>query len=104
MTGRERRAHLTLIRSFHLADFLTLGNAACGVLAVFAIMRYVETRAPRGLLAAIALIPLALVLDVLDGRVARWRMRHSALGASSTRWPTSSRSAWRPRPSPSAPA
>jgi len=48
VTGRERRAHLTLIRSFHLADFLTLGNAACGVLAVFAIMSYVETRAPRG--------------------------------------------------------
>ena len=80
MTGRERRTHLTLIRSFHLADFLTLGNAACGVLAVFAIMSYVETRAPRGLQAAIILIPLALVLDVLDGRVARWRMRHSALG------------------------
>ena len=80
MTGRERRAHLTLIRSFHLADFLTLGNAACGVLAVFAIMSYVQTRAPRGLQAAIILIPLALVLDVLDGRVARWRMRHSALG------------------------
>jgi CDP-diacylglycerol--serine O-phosphatidyltransferase len=80
VTGRERRTHLTLIRSFHLADFLTLGNAACGVLAVFAIMSYVETRAPRGLLAAIMLIPLALILDVLDGRVARWRMRHSALG------------------------
>jgi CDP-diacylglycerol---serine O-phosphatidyltransferase len=80
VTQRERRAHLTLIRSFHLADFLTLGNAACGVLAVFAIIRYVELRAPRCLLAAILLIPLALVLDVLDGRVARWRMRHSALG------------------------
>jgi CDP-diacylglycerol--serine O-phosphatidyltransferase len=80
VTGRERRTHLTLIRSFHLADFLTLGNAACGVLAVFAIMSYVETRAPGSLLAAIILIPLALVLDVLDGRVARWRMRHSALG------------------------
>jgi CDP-diacylglycerol--serine O-phosphatidyltransferase len=69
-----------MIRGFHLADFLTLGNAACGVLAVFATMRYVETRQLRCFLAATALIPLALVLDVLDGRVARWRMRHSALG------------------------
>jgi CDP-diacylglycerol--serine O-phosphatidyltransferase len=74
------RAHLTMIRSFHLADFLTLGNAACGVLAVFAMMRYAESREARCLLAALALIPLALVLDVLDGRVARWRQRHSAMG------------------------
>ena len=35
-----------MIRGFHLADFLTLGNAACGVLAVFAMMRYVEARDP----------------------------------------------------------
>jgi CDP-diacylglycerol--serine O-phosphatidyltransferase len=69
-----------MIRGFHLADFLTLGNAAGGVLAVFATMSYVEARDVRWLLAATALIPLAFVLDVLDGRVARWRMRHSALG------------------------
>jgi CDP-diacylglycerol--serine O-phosphatidyltransferase len=80
MTPGRRSAHLTLIRSFHLADFLTLGNAACGVLAVFAMMRYVDTRQVRCLLVAAALIPLAFVLDVLDGRVARWRMKHSAMG------------------------
>ena len=72
--------HLSMIRSFHLADFFTLGNAACGVLAVFAVMGYVEARTPRHLLTAAALIPLALVLDVLDGRVARSRQRHSAMG------------------------
>jgi CDP-diacylglycerol--serine O-phosphatidyltransferase len=80
MTATRRSAHLTLIRGFHLADFLTLGNAACGVLAVFAMMRYVATGQARCLLVAIALIPLAFVLDVLDGRVARWRMKHSAMG------------------------
>jgi CDP-diacylglycerol--serine O-phosphatidyltransferase len=69
-----------MIRGFHLADFFTLANAACGVLAVFAVMGYVETRNPQHLLAATALIPLALVFDVLDGRVARWRMNHSAMG------------------------
>ena len=72
--------HLSMIRSFHLADFFTLGNAACGVLAVFAVMGYVEARTPRYLLTAAALIPLALVLDVLDGRVARSRQKHSAMG------------------------
>jgi CDP-diacylglycerol--serine O-phosphatidyltransferase len=72
--------HLSMIRGFHLADFLTLGNAACGMLAVFAVMAFVETRDVRCLLAAAAFIPLALVLDVLDGRVARSRRRHSAMG------------------------
>jgi CDP-diacylglycerol--serine O-phosphatidyltransferase len=69
-----------MIRGFHLADFLTLGNAGCGVLAVFAAMAYVETRDARHLLAAAGLLPLALILDVLDGRVARSRQRHSAMG------------------------
>jgi len=69
-----------MIRGFHLADFLTLGNAGCGILAVFAVMEYMGTRNLRRLLVAAALIPLALVLDVLDGRVARSRRRHSAMG------------------------
>jgi len=72
--------HLSMLRGFHLADFLTLGNAACGMLAVFAVLAFVETRDVRCLLAAAALTPLALVLDVLDGRVARSRRRHSAMG------------------------
>jgi len=69
-----------MIRGFHLADFLTLGNAACGMLAVFAVMAYVETHEARRLLAAAALIPVALVFDVLDGRVARSRRNYSAMG------------------------
>ena len=77
LTGRR---HLSMIRGFHLADFLTLGNAGCGILAVFAVMEYMGTRDLRRLLVAAALIPLALVLDVLDGRVARSRMRHSPMG------------------------
>jgi CDP-diacylglycerol--serine O-phosphatidyltransferase len=77
---RARPVHLSMIRGFHLADFLTLANAACGVLAVFAVLSYVEARAPGRLLLATALIPLALLFDVLDGRVARSRQRHSAMG------------------------
>jgi CDP-diacylglycerol--serine O-phosphatidyltransferase len=48
--------------------------------AVFAVMGYVEARTPQRLLAATALIPLALVFDILDGRVARSRQKHSAMG------------------------
>jgi CDP-diacylglycerol--serine O-phosphatidyltransferase len=72
--------HLSMIRGFHLADFLTLANAACGVLSIFGAMAYLETGDRRRLLAAMALLPGALVFDVLDGRVARWRMRHSPMG------------------------
>ena len=80
MSIPQRRRHLSMIRGFHLADFLTLANAACGVLAVFAVMAYFETRDVSRLLAAAALIPLALVFDALDGRVARGRRKHSAMG------------------------
>jgi CDP-diacylglycerol--serine O-phosphatidyltransferase len=69
-----------MIRGFHLADFLTLGNAACGMVALFLVLTYVETRELSRLLLAAGLIPLAFVFDVLDGRVARWRQMHSAMG------------------------
>lgn len=71
----------SMIRSFQLADWITVGNACAGVAALFAAMSYLQTPTERGhLLAACALIPLALVLDVLDGKVARWRHESSLLG------------------------
>ena len=36
----KQAKHLSMIRSFHLADWFTLGNAACGVGALFAVMSY----------------------------------------------------------------
>lgn len=72
--------HFSMIRDFHLADWLTLGNAGCGVAAVFAVMSHLQGGAPRQLLLASALVVVAFVLDVFDGRVARWRQRSSLLG------------------------
>ena len=69
-----------MIRNFHLADWLTLGNAVCGVGALFAIMGYLQTGEVRQVLFACALIVLAFVFDVFDGRVARWRQKSSAMG------------------------
>lgn len=71
----------SMIRSFVLADVLTLGNAFCGTGAVLALLQYLVTGATRWLVIAMALLPLALVFDFADGRVARWRHRKSALGA-----------------------
>ena len=72
--------HFSMIRGFHLADFFTLANAACGVASVFFAMSYMDSRSVAHFLAAAALLPAALILDVLDGRIARWRHTHSALG------------------------
>jgi CDP-diacylglycerol--serine O-phosphatidyltransferase len=69
-----------MIRGFHLADFFTLANAACGVAAIFFAMLYMTSQSAAHFFAAAAMAPAAFVFDVLDGRVARWRQRHSALG------------------------
>lgn len=72
--------HFSLLRGFHLADWFTLANAACGTGAVLALMAAMAEGSSRLLLFAAALIPLALLFDVLDGRVARWRHQQSSLG------------------------
>ena len=79
-SAEKSRKHFSMIRGFHLADFFTLGNAACGVAAVLMAMRYLGTRDLADLLIAAALAPAAFVFDVLDGRIARWRQTSSALG------------------------
>ena len=77
---RPAPRHFSMIRGFHLADAFTLGNAACGVGAVFLAMAYVASRSTELFLWGAALAPAAFVFDVFDGRVARWRQTHSALG------------------------
>ncbi len=72
--------HFSMIREFHLADVLTLANAACGLAAVLCAMLYMGSHAPVHYFTAAALTPAALVFDWLDGRVARVRHTYSALG------------------------
>jgi CDP-diacylglycerol--serine O-phosphatidyltransferase len=69
-----------MIRSFHLADFFTLANGCCGTAAIFVAMAHVRQGGVEKVYAAGALVALALVFDVLDGRIARWRHRASPLG------------------------
>lgn len=69
-----------MIREFHLADWFTLGNAICGIGALFSTMTYLETGDVLHVYFAAALVLAALVFDVLDGRIARWRQKSSAMG------------------------
>jgi CDP-diacylglycerol--serine O-phosphatidyltransferase len=77
---RTAPRHFSMVREFHLADFFTLGNAACGVGAILLAMLFMASGELAHFLAAAALAPAAFVLDVLDGRIARARHQHSALG------------------------
>ena len=70
----------SMIREFHLADWFTLGNAVCGVGALFSSMTFLETADVRHIYFAAALVLAALIFDVLDGRIARWRQKSSAMG------------------------
>ena len=69
-----------MIREFHLADWFTLGNAVCGTGALFSIMTFLQAQDVRHIHFACALVLAALVFDVLDGRIARWRQKSSILG------------------------
>ena len=70
----------SMIREFHLADWFTLANAVCGVGALFSVMTFIETGVTRHVYFASALVFAALVFDILDGRIARWRQKSSAMG------------------------
>jgi CDP-diacylglycerol--serine O-phosphatidyltransferase len=72
--------HFSMMRTLQVADFLTLGNAACGSAAVFSALEFAARGEWRYFVAAVALAPAARVFDVLDGRVARWRRKQSILG------------------------
>lgn len=77
---KDRYRHFSLLRGFYLADFFTLGNAACGVLAIFFAMNYVASQSRIDFFLAAAMAPAAFAFDVLDGRIARWRGQHSSMG------------------------
>ena len=64
-----------MIRDFQLADLFTLANGGCGTAALFLCMDHVREAGVSKLYAAGALVAAALVFDVMDGRVARWRHR-----------------------------
>ena len=80
-TNQPRR-HMSMLRSYTAADALTIGNAACGTIAIFLCLDYLAADNRRFLWTAFLLLPLALLCDVLDGYVARLdTRRQSVLGA-----------------------
>jgi CDP-diacylglycerol--serine O-phosphatidyltransferase len=80
MNDTTPKKPFSMIREFHLADWFTLANAVCGTGALFSIMTYLQVRDVRHVYFACALVLAALIFDVFDGRIARWRQTDSILG------------------------
>lgn len=80
MTTKLPNKPFAMIREFHLADWFTLGNAIAGIVALFSTMEFLSTGDALHIQIAAALVFAALVFDVLDGRIARWRQKSSAMG------------------------
>ena len=77
----SQKRRFSMIRTFALADVVTLMNAASGTGAIFCCLAFMSGRGAAFMWAAFILLPIALVCDVLDGSIARWRHKHSPLGA-----------------------
>jgi CDP-diacylglycerol--serine O-phosphatidyltransferase len=70
-----------MLRTFTVADAVTMVNAACGTGAILAAVRFAASHDVTFAWLAILLLPIALVADVLDGAIARRTGRQSVLGA-----------------------
>jgi CDP-diacylglycerol---serine O-phosphatidyltransferase len=78
--SKSAKKPFSMIREFHLADWFTLANAVCGTGALFSTVSYLETNDVMHIYFACLLVLAALIFDVFDGRVARWRNTSSAMG------------------------
>jgi len=71
----------SFVRGLSLSDYLTMANGLGGAGAVLAVLGYMANGGVAWLAVAMALYPICLAMDFLDGRVARARGKSSALGA-----------------------
>jgi CDP-diacylglycerol---serine O-phosphatidyltransferase len=74
------RRHFSMLRGYQLADLITLANGAAGTASVFATMSYLTMPEYWRIYLALSLLPLALILDIADGKVARRHRQQSPFG------------------------
>ncbi|KAI0028113.1 hypothetical protein K488DRAFT_59504 [Vararia minispora EC-137] len=76
----DTEGHFSLVRSFRLADLVTIMNGFCGSFSLFCSAHYLLSKDVAHLHRA-HIFPLAgLFFDFFDGKVARWRQSSSLLG------------------------
>lgn len=82
VSSPPRPQPLSMIRSYTWADLLTLANASCGTISIFACLSYISGDQNQWLWTAFVLPVFAFGFDALDGYVARLNAsRQSRLGA-----------------------
>jgi len=69
-----------MLRGYQLADLITLANGAAGTASVFTTMSYLTMPEYWRIYLALSLLPLALILDIADGKVARRHRQQSPFG------------------------
>lgn len=80
MHKNKRPKPFAMIREFQLADWFTLANAVCGTGALFSMLTYLQEDDVIHVYFAGGLVFAALIFDILDGRIARWRQTSSGMG------------------------
>ena len=70
MRGCPRSSTCRCCGRYTPADALTIANASCGTIAIFLCLEYLASGDTRLLWLAFGLMPLAFILDALDGRIA----------------------------------
>jgi CDP-diacylglycerol---serine O-phosphatidyltransferase len=75
------KKHLSMLRSYTVADLFTLGNGTCGTISIFLCLDYIAEGRNQFFWIAFLLLFVALGCDILDGYWSRRSGRHSVLGA-----------------------
>ena len=69
-----------MLRNYQPADLITLANGAAGMAAVFATMSYLISPDHWRIYLALSLLPIALIFDVADGKIARRQHEQTLFG------------------------
>ena len=75
------KKHLSMLRSYTVADLFTLANGGSGAISIFLCLDYIAEGRNQFLWIAFLLLFAALGFDVMDGYWSRKSGRHSILGA-----------------------
>ena len=75
------KKHLSMLRSYTMADLFTLANASCGAISIFLCLNYIAEGRDKFLWITFLLLFAALGCDIMDGYWSRKSRRQSILGA-----------------------
>src|SRR6266436_7566782 len=75
------KKHLSMLRSYTVADLFTLANGTCGTISIFLCLNYIAEGRNQFFWIAFLLLFAALGCDIVDGYWSRKSGRHSILGA-----------------------